>query len=299
MFPRALFFCVVFMAVTARGVEPGAAEAKSGDAKIDAGDLTGAIADYTEAIKAAPKNPAYLIVRGKLYFIQQKKNEAVADFYKAYEMDRTNVGCCLNLATALNGVGKYEEAFFICKWTLERDPKSAEAYALRAEAWAGLRNPTKAMADATRALELDPNNTGALAIRCFLLLDKDPKAMAEDAGRLVTLMPNNESGYRYRGQVRMKSGDYDGAMADFNRAISIAPKYAENYILRGGAEMKKGDYDAAEADVTKAIEIDPGDSVNYYVRAMVRDKKGDVTGAEADRKKQKELEAKDEAEGKK
>ncbi len=62
-------------------------------------------------------------------------------------------------------MGKYEEAIADATRALELDPNSAFAYQTRAEAYRMLGKYEEAIADATRALEVDPNSAFAYRTR--------------------------------------------------------------------------------------------------------------------------------------
>src|SRR5260370_24267369 len=59
---------------------------------------------------------------------------------------------------------------------------------------------------------------------------------------------------------KMRDGDLDGALADYNQVIEIDKIYPENvqsasYLSRGVVYEKRGDFDAALADFNKAIKL--------------------------------------------
>ena len=62
------------------------------------------------------------------------------------------------------------------------------------------------------------------------------------------------------GLAKAKSGDIQGAIADYTKAIEIYPSYAWAYYTRGNAKLKLKDYQGSIADFTKAIQFQH----NYY-----------------------------------
>jgi tetratricopeptide (TPR) repeat protein len=52
-----------------------------------------------------------------------------------------------------------------------------------------------------------------------------------------------------------ESGDYQGAIADYNQAIKIKPDYALAYINRGVAKSDLGDKQGAIADYNQAAQL--------------------------------------------
>lgn len=106
-----------------------------------------------------------------------------------------------------------------------------------------------AIADFTRALELDPKSIFAL---------------------------NN------RGRVKQAKGDLDGALSDFSEAIGIDPIYADAWYNHGRAERDKGDLNAALTDYNRTLNLDPKFLDTYIRRGNIKKAMGDFDGALAD-----------------
>jgi len=98
--------------------------------------------------------------------------------------------------------------------------------------------------------------------------------------------------YFNRGVAENASGDFEGAIADYNRAIELDPKYAAAYSNRGNAKQAKGDLDGAIADCSRAIELDPKDPVAHKYRGVAKKAKGDLNGAIAEYDRAIELDPK-------
>ncbi|MCR4346175.1 MAG: tetratricopeptide repeat protein [Sulfuricaulis sp.] len=98
-------------------------------------------------------------------------------------------------------------------------------------------------------------------------------------------VPKESSDHRWMrsGSLKLRNGDYDGAMADFSRAISLEPSNSGYYLIRANAKERKRDHAGATADYTRAIEFAREDKdVIYIVRAEAREQTGDLDGAIAD-----------------
>lgn len=93
--------------------------------------------------------------------------------------------------------------------------------------------------------------------------------------------------YWQSGYKKEKSGDHDGAIADYGKAIKADPTYMMGYSSRASERIKIGDYDGAIADSTKCIELtrDAEDVMCYGLRATAFKAKGDVVNADNDSKK--------------
>ena len=103
-------------------------------------------------------------------------------------------------------------------------------------------------------------------------------------------LANKAATYTNRGVVRMRMGNYDGALEDYAVAKRIRPETGATWLNEGAALIFKKDYPAALASLEKAIELNSEDLyAAYYNRAIAREKTGDVEGAYFDFVKAKEL----------
>ena len=66
---------------------------------------------------------------------------------------------------------------------------------------------------------------------------KDYEAAIADFTKAIEINPNNEQAYYNRGNAKSKLKDYKGAIADFNKAIKINPKDFDAYNSRGLAKI--------------------------------------------------------------
>ena len=98
-------------------------------------------------------------------------------------------------------------------------------------------------------------------------------AIAQDA---ITYVKN--------ANAKLKSKDYQGAIADYSKAIAIDPQLALAYFNRGVAKNKLKDYQGAIDDYSKAIEINPQYAKVYNNRGNSKYGLGDQQGACADYK---------------
>jgi Flp pilus assembly protein TadD len=85
------------------------------------------------------------------------------------------------------------------------------------------------------------------------------------------------------GNSKRKSGDYQGAIADYNQTIKLKPDYAEAYMNRGVSKKDLGDYQGAIADYTESIRLkNPELHLPYNGRGASKDNLKDYQGAIAD-----------------
>ena len=99
----------------------------------------------------------------------------------------------------------------------------------------------------------------------------------ENALTLTTDIIQNERsnadmsvGYFFRGNIRDRNGDYNGALKDFDKAIELNPGYTLAYNNRGIIKGIKGELEAALEDFNKALEYEPEYRDGYYNRGNVK-----------------------------
>jgi tetratricopeptide (TPR) repeat protein len=127
-----------------------------------------------------------------------------------------------------------------------------------------------AIADFTRAIELDPEFVDALTERGRAYSSGGDREKAlEDYGRALQLDPNNVEILNDRGSVRLARENLEGAIADFDRAIELDPTFTQARINRGNARREKGDLDGAIADWEQALKLEPEHSQAARIQAGI------------------------------
>ena len=179
----------------------------------------------------------------------------------------------------------YDAAVAAFTEAIRLDPKNAEAYESRGEAYESKDEHDKAIADYNEAIRLVPKDAGAYCGRGIVYRYKheNDKAIA-DYTEAVRLNPKYAKAFCRRGWTLDSKGERDKAIADYNEAIRLSPKPqdADAYFCRGWAYEGKGEHDKAIADWTEAIRLDPKDAKLYCNRGWVYDQKGEYDKAVAD-----------------
>ncbi len=141
--------------------------------------------------------------------------------------------------------------------TLGQDLTSGEQYSQRGMARFERNELDGAIADFTRAIELNgPNPEFCYYFRGIARYRRGnlDEAIA-DLGKAINIKRHPRF-YDDRGNLLAKKGDLDGAMTDLNSAIEIAPKYAKAYGDRGIVRLMRGEDTQAESDFKKCFELD-------------------------------------------
>jgi tetratricopeptide (TPR) repeat protein len=146
------------------------------------------------------------------------------------------------------------------------NPKNAEAYNDRGEAYRNSRQYQNAIADLDRAISLNPNYGEAYYNRAnaYLNLQKYQEAIA-DLNKVISFNPDYANGYNNRGVAYLNLQKYQEAIADFDKAIQLNPDFAQAYNSRGTSYYYLQKYQEAIADFDKAIALNPT-AESYYNR---------------------------------
>jgi tetratricopeptide (TPR) repeat protein len=132
---------------------------------------------------------------------------------------------------------------------IEIDPKFAEAFYFRGNAYSALNDAKGAISEYTKAIRIEPKFADALLSR---------------------------------GLTMRETGNLDGAISDFSRVIKLNKKDANALYQRGLCYLGKNDFRRAIADLTKVIDAAPDFADAYQQRAIAYSRSGDATRAQAD-----------------
>jgi tetratricopeptide (TPR) repeat protein len=106
----------------------------------------------------------------------------------------------------------------------------------------------------TQTLELDPENTSALAVRGGAYAEiKECYRAIEDCTKAINLDSKKIDAYTNRGKAYQDSRQYDKAIDDFDKLVELDHELDVAYIGRGSCYGYKGDYDKAIENFRKAL----------------------------------------------
>lgn len=152
-------------------------------------------------------------------------------YYKT-DSDEFQMELAFKYGNSLLMLGQIDRAIEVYSDIIECNPRAAQVYNNRGEAYRMKNEIDRAIEDYTAAIELDL--------------------------KLVQAYNNRGVAYRNKGEI-------DKAIFDYNRAIELNPNYAEAFVNRGTAYDSKGDFDQAIANYNKALKLNPDEPVTYII----------------------------------
>jgi serine/threonine protein kinase/tetratricopeptide (TPR) repeat protein len=236
------------------------------------GEDAAAQADQQLADKTRPALALDYHVQGDRAVRAKNLPAALEAFESALGLEPTHYWSLMRLGSSLCELGRGPEDFAcaarIFSGCLLKRPDHAHAYACRAIAYNKLARHDKALADASRAIELDPTNADAWShrgIACYFLLR--PDQAVTDISRAIKLEPKLASAWNNRGCTYHKYfAQYDKALADFSKAIELEPGLTEAWLNRGETYLGRCQPEKAVADFSKAIKLEPGRAATWNAR---------------------------------
>lgn len=132
---------------------------------------------------------------------------------------------------------------------------------------------------------------------CYLAADSPMMPRSQDLRRCdaaleeAAVMPRDVTAtYVNRGILRLRRGDAEGAMSDFDEALRRDPGEAEAYLNRGSALLRRDRTDEAVAMYSQALQHNTRrPALAHYGRAMAQELLGNVRAAYNDYRRASEL----------
>jgi Flp pilus assembly protein TadD len=155
-------------------------------------------------------------------------------------------------ATAALDAGDSERALALFSLVLVLNPTYTQAYVGRGIVYAGTGEPEAALADFDRAVAYAADN----ALRVGVLVS--------------------------RAELNTALGRFDAAIADYSAALALAPT-AEQWANRATLRIRQGDFTGALADIDQALADPAGSDPRYLLlRAFANEQLGDTAAADRD-----------------
>jgi tetratricopeptide (TPR) repeat protein len=240
--------------------------ARRGAAFAGRRDFEHAIADFTHAAELDPNNAEYPYRRGAAYLLNNKPLLASTDFDHALELDPDYLPALVSRAQ-LRIQHKDSPAAVTDLDAADRTAaKQADVRFTLAQLYreAGLLGRSITQYDLWIANHPDDAKMGdALRGRCWTraLQGQDLAQALTDCNNAVRRSLKSSASaaaaFDSRALVRLRMGDYDKSIADYDDSLRIAPKDPWSLYGRGVAKLRKHRAPEGEADMAAAVSIWP------------------------------------------
>lgn len=227
--------------------------AQEGETLFEAGNLNGAIEAYKKALELNPSN---------------------VEFYS--ELARIQVYSSAVLTTDTERKVRLQEALDVINQGVALGPDNSTVHAIRAFVLDWNANPVlagdqsealllEAEQEATTALQLDNQNTLALAFFAEILNDQSKWLTAEEyIQQAVQLDPGLMDVHRIYAVIRETLQDYEGAIEEYKLAAEIMPNYTYLYLAIGVTYRSIGNKQVTDAAALPYFET----ALEYFGKAV-------------------------------
>ncbi len=251
-----------------------------GLAKFYLEDYTGAETDCSKSILLNPYYSNSYEVRGLSRINLKDYWGAAMDYEEAIQIDDSKKSIWHNLVLCyleLDSLNKADSALvrFIEKW-----PKHADGYLLKAEVLLKEGDSIAAEQYADKALDFEKYNPQALSFKAAMLMKREEFAEAEKTlDEAIRLQPKDVRSIINRALSRFQQNNYRGAMSDYDLAIELDPTNFVGHYNRGLLRASVGEDNKAIEDFDFILERDPDDIMTLFNRARLYDQTGDYQSA--------------------
>lgn len=206
---------------------------------------------------------------GNTDFKNKKWEEAISHYEKASELNPDEITYINNKAACFFSMGQFDRAIELCE----------EALAKGREVRADLSKIARALSRKGLSLvQQGKLDEGIEVIKASLMefnddklkftlrdLEKQRKKREEAA----YINPEIAESHNTKANEIFKSGNFPGALVEYDEAVKRNPSFAKYYSNRAACYIKLMEFPRALTDVNKCLELDP-----IFVRAWVR--KGNI-----------------------
>src|SRR5437870_8701126 len=190
---------------------------------------------FIGACTTPEKAKAQHVARGQALLKDKKFQEAALEFRSALQIDEKLADGHWGLASAYEGVQRYQEAFDEMKQVVDLDPNNLEVRVRLGNYYLmGSQQSPAAVSEAERLAKE--------------LLQKDPKHI---------------EGHILMGSVLFAQGHKPEAFAELNRAVEIDPKRVESYLSLARFYAQTKEFVTAEATYQRAIAVSGASALAY------------------------------------
>lgn len=266
-----------------------------------------ALAAYTAAVAARQDEPICYLTRAIAYADLRQFDSALADLKRAADLNAPEYDLRLNRGGVLFGAERYAEAIADFEAAAKLRPEQsaphrnlALIYRLQGDVAARMKDASaeelfkKAIVELDLATDRSPHDAVAHAMRgdVSMRMGNDDEAIADfrkAAAREQDLSKRARS-YREIGAIHQRAGRLDEAVKEYLRALSFDDKDADTHRLLAEAYNKLNQREKAEASWTRYLELgDPKGDV-YRGRGLSRASRGQYREAMNDYTRSLELE---------
>ncbi len=260
--------------------------------KMNAGDMSGALADVKQAITKRPQDRSNLQLDGDILMKLGRIEDAIAAYNQILVTNPANRFALTSLGYASRAAGRDLEAERYFQRLAQADPTSYIPQLALGDLYTARREFPKAQAAYNKGYSLSAGNAmivaggmnaaieahdltlaGVWMSRATADMESEPHVLREkerylsfegryresaDVGRkAIESLPGDRDVVVYLGYDLLHLEKYDELLALTSQYLSILPREPDVPLLEGYVHKHQGQFEEAEQDFTEALERDP------------------------------------------
>jgi tetratricopeptide (TPR) repeat protein len=239
-----------------------------------------ALAVYRQMTELFPKDPQPSLLIGSMLLAQGEQADARKAFEKSNEISPDYLPAVERLVELDFADKQYASAMGRVQRLIDRDPKLAQPWVLRAKIYLAQRDFTHAEPDLLKAIELDPKLEPAyeLLAQLYVASNRQEEAIA----KLSAFVEQNKTvpALMQLGMINEQMKHFDAARDAYEKLLSVAPDFPvalNNLAILYSEHL--GQFDKAYELATKAREAAPNTPNIADTLGWISFKKGDYGNA--------------------
>lgn len=233
-----------------------------------------------ELITTYPLVSEYRLALGRLYFDDERYNDAEAVFRQLIEIENKPKEALIELGKVLRYQNDIEKALEALFRAAVYDPADAEPFFLAGMMLLDVNKPHEAKQQFERVLII---NKSYPLVRYQIgraeLLLKNPKGALEQSKEEKKVNPNLAAAYSLAAEAYSDLKQFDLCAQEYQKAIKLRPQGADIYVRVAGCYRKGGNFDSAHSMLNIASKIESGNPDIYKEQGALFESKGDLPKA--------------------
>ena len=217
------------------------------------GQKDAALADYDAVLRLSPGASGVVGQRARLLSSMGKRDEALKAIDKAIAADPKALNLYLQKANMLRDLGRKEQSLAVAADMVAAAPDETYAHVAAAKIYDAFGEREKALSEIDRALAIAPQ-AYIYVNRAMVLPADDYDGRIADADKALQLEPDMPDAVNLKANMLMHKGDWAAAAELYSKMLVKQPNDPGYLNARGIAWWRAGRHDEAERDFTAAHE---------------------------------------------